>query len=504
MPPRDVVPEDRRPGSAAPAATVGGAAFSPAESPRAEHRDATSRRRGAEEPRGQVLLVLRALVAGTPLPADTLARPSAELLQSLGREGLLAHLDPAGLPRDEDGESGDGSGLAPAVREASRQAAQRNLFALATLSAASRALARAGIRHLGFKGPVTNAALYGERARRVYGDLDLLVRRADRERAAAALGELGMATSAGPSWWRSPLAALARRGHFHATFGTPPGRGILPIELHWELIDRLNLLRIDVEDLLAAAEEQTVAGVPVPVLDRDAHVVYLCCHLAKHAVFLRRDLRLPTPAVRAVERSTDRGAEHPARGGSEPLTEPLTERLTEPLADRAARPVDCPADWLGGEERGFPLAWLLDLHHSLLLAAERRAAGGTDRVARLVAEWNAGEEVAHCLALLDVVIPSPARSAAVARLGLMPGDVAATTRGVVGSLVASPLGRRAVARGSRFHGSWFFRPIRLLDLPRVLLPSPHRLRAFHRAPQTFLPWLYVRHALVMARRVLAS
>ncbi len=393
-----------------------------------------------DEARRQALAVLRALAGGPSLAGDLLAQPSAQLLQSLEREGLLAHLD---APPD--------SGLAAAARDAARRAAQRNLFGLATLAAVHRAFARAGVAHLAFKGPVSNALLFGGRARRIYADLDLLVRRDDRERAAAALAGLSFRrpTRGGP------FAALARRIHFHAAFAPPPRTELLPVELHWALVDRVNLLRIDLEALFAAAETLSVGGERVPVLDPAAHLLYLCCHLRKH--------------------------------------DPLI-----PWGVRAGRP----AEWFCREARGYPLAWLLDLHHSFLIVAERL---GPERLTRLAHEWNVVEEVADAVGLLDRVMPSPRRSAAIARLGLAvrplvaPG--AARSR-LLAALMENRLGRLAASRGVRLNEAGFFRPIRLLDLPRVFAPSPSRLRAFHRDARSSLPRLYTRHVLTMLRRLL--
>lgn len=396
------------------------------------------------QPPTPLLLALRGLAAGAPLPAELVERPPADLLVGLEREGLLPALDDSrpgaarGLPPDSE--------LARAARSAARLAAERNLAGLATLAAVHRGLARGGVDHLAFKGPVSNRMIHGARARRLYGDLDLLVRRRDRERAAALLSELGFrrAPRAGK------LAAFAQRIHFHASFGAPVGSGLLPVELHWELIDRVNLFRIDLDELFAASERLPVAGFEVPVLDLAAHFVYLCCHLGKHAPRIRWGL--------------DAGR---------------------------------PADWFCQDGRGFPLAWLLDLHGFALLVAER---GDPRRVERLVREWNAAAEVENAVRLLELLMPSERRAAALARLGLAPGASDRTRR----PLVARALTRGGFSRGERFDATWAFRPIRFLDLPRTLLPSPRRLRAFHRDERTFLPRLYVRHVRAMLRRLLGS
>lgn len=404
----------------------------------------------SDEARRQTLAALRALAADASLPEEIVARPSAALLAALEREGLLSHLnrdlDPASAVR-EGAAAADGA-LATAVRDASRRAAQRNLAGLATLVSVHTACARAGIAHLAFKGPASNAALYGDRARRVYGDLDILVLRADRERAAEALRACAFRRPAAGGTMR----VFTHRIHFHAVFAPPPQTNLLPVELHWELVDGVNLLRFDLAELFAAADTLSVAGGSVPVLDPAAHLIYLCCHLRKHDPLIRWGLR----------------------------------------ADR-------PAEWFCRETRGFPLAWLLDLHHFFLLAAERSSPG---RAEQLVGAWNASEEVADCVELLDRVIPSSRRSAAIARLEVSGGVAGARSGRLVGGLLDSPVGRAVVTRSLRLSAAGFFRPIRLLDLPRVLAPSPRRLRAFHRDARTVLPRLYARHVLAMFRRLL--
>jgi hypothetical protein len=446
----------------------------------------------------QVLTVLRSLAGGPPPSPDLLARPSAPLLHALEREGLLAHLahlvhgmlpvsvpapapealpvsamPPPGAGAMVDVTAADSAWSAPptasvahpavidealhrAAQAAARRAAHRNLFGIATLVAASRALTEAGIAHLAFKGPVTNQALYGGQARRVYGDLDLLVRPADRTRATAVLGALAGGSSPPAASPRRPPAVLGQRAHFHTNLPGSVAAGRLPIELHWQLIDRLNLLRIDSEELFTTADSLPFGDRRVPVLAADAQLVYLCCHLVKHGVLLRWGLRTNRPAA-----------------------------------------------WFARAERGFPLAWLLDLHHAWLQAAQRRAAGGADRLPQVVGAWNAAEEVAASLALLDRLLPSPARTAALARLGVSEEPTKTRRGGLDATLFASRAGRAVVAWATRFDADWRWRPIRLLGLPRVLLPSPRRLRAFHRAPHIILPWLYLRHLATMFQRMFA-
>ena len=89
------------------------------------------------------------------------------------------------------------------------------------------AFGEAGIQTIVLNGPALAASYYPDPALRPFIDLDLLVRRADRERALGILCERGYAhESPGRSLEHVPAAYLA----------APSGSGLLPVDLHWECV----------------------------------------------------------------------------------------------------------------------------------------------------------------------------------------------------------------------------------------------------------------------------
>jgi hypothetical protein len=115
----------------------------------------------------------------------------------------------------------------------------RNVLLLAELERAFDALDAAGVHALAFKGAAALDRLYADPGARPMDDADLLVRPADRDRAADVLGRLG----------------YERRPEEPGRFGAaPPGEwtfdGPVQIDLHWHLVadTRLRALFPGVED----------------------------------------------------------------------------------------------------------------------------------------------------------------------------------------------------------------------------------------------------------------
>lgn len=135
----------------------------------------------------------------------------------------------------------------------------------------------AGIVCIPYKGPVLAAQVYGDLALRHSGDVDLLVRDADFDRAEAVLLDAGFrrARRTTPAQRR-----LLRRSTHEFTF---VASGRPPVELHWRLVQRqfAPLVRHDaLWDELATVPlgPQAVAT----LTDVDLFIA-LCLHAAKHA-----------------------------------------------------------------------------------------------------------------------------------------------------------------------------------------------------------------------------
>jgi hypothetical protein len=135
----------------------------------------------------------------------------------------------------------------------------------------------AGVRCIPYKGPVLAAQVYGDLTLRHSGDVDLLVRDGDFDRAEAVLLAAGFrrARETTPAQRR-----LLRRSTHEFTF---VAEGRPPVELHWRLVQRqfAPLVRHDaLWDELATVPlgPQSVAT----LTDVDLFVA-LCLHAAKHA-----------------------------------------------------------------------------------------------------------------------------------------------------------------------------------------------------------------------------
>ncbi|HEY6894546.1 MAG TPA: nucleotidyltransferase family protein [Rhodanobacteraceae bacterium] len=159
-------------------------------------------------------------------------------------------------------------------RDAKREYAASALSGIRTLVRVSTAFTSAGVRAAWFKGPVLSAWLYGEATARRFGDLDVLISRHDRDRAAAVLADLGY-TRAIPG--RAGDVIFAGLGAW--PFDRP---GDIRIDLHWRLAaDRFpEVVRVD--DAVRDAAVARVAGYDVLTL-RPAHAAALVLlHAAKH------------------------------------------------------------------------------------------------------------------------------------------------------------------------------------------------------------------------------
>ncbi len=225
-------------------------------------------------------LLLLTIPGGAPGDAEELRRLASDLddwdgvldtAERLGAVALLGKaLDATGAPRPT------------AVDEACRAALVRGTLrmALATriLSEALSALRRAGVEALVLKGVPLAHELYDPPGVRPIGDLDLLVRSADREAAIRALQAEGYALPAGSL----PLSFYFRH-HFHVTLVRPGVEG-LPLELHWQAQPRFSLSRIPVDALRAGSRMIPCAGTEVPSPGREEVFLYLVQHFIRHLI----------------------------------------------------------------------------------------------------------------------------------------------------------------------------------------------------------------------------
>jgi hypothetical protein len=244
--------------------------------PRPGAAGARSRRLLAERSPDPLVALARAVVAGWS-PPDALpslvGREWERTVTRAERERLAPALHVALR----------GGGAPPTalarLRAAWLAAERQHLLADAQLREIVAALGGAGIEAIVLKGPAL-AEYYPDPALRPFTDLDLLVRRRDREAALEVLARLGYAHG-------SPGRSLAYELEHAAAVSlvASPDASRLPVDLHWECIAHPGGARATA----LAAEEIWSRAVPAPAWGAAARalapedlLVYLAAHLAIH------------------------------------------------------------------------------------------------------------------------------------------------------------------------------------------------------------------------------
>lgn len=243
----------------------------------------------------------------------------------------------------------DGTPRPPGVDQRCRQAriqgALRALVAERILGDIDERFKRAGVEFMVLKGLPLALELYGEPGLRPMDDLDILVRRQERELALEAMRDLG---------YRLPPGSLSQRfylrHHFHLLMVRQVRTG-LPVELHWNTQPFCSTSLISEDEFWEGRRSCRVGSVDVTVPGREQEFLYLIQHLSRHLLGWG-----PEVAEDPVGVFLD-----PARRG----------RLT----------------------------WLADLH--LLSSAEPSLDRG--RMARLAERWFMTDELQSALRLLEGV-----------------------------------------------------------------------------------------------------
>jgi hypothetical protein len=164
------------------------------------------------------------------------------------------------------------------LRERSRNITERAFHLARQLRVVVDALNASDIDVLPIKGPILAVTAYGDPARRgVSGDLDLVVRPRDFERAVACLLALGYVRHEGASDPEHEQEQWQREAHF-----LPSALPAAMIELHTDLVGNLNTASVSVEDVFERSRRDTVFGVPMRVLAMEDQLLYLCLHGARH------------------------------------------------------------------------------------------------------------------------------------------------------------------------------------------------------------------------------
>ncbi|MCU1268955.1 MAG: hypothetical protein JWN74_249 [Acidobacteriaceae bacterium] len=163
------------------------------------------------------------------------------------------------------------------LRERARNHAWRSLQFTAELKKIARCFKQHGIPFLAHKGPALAQVLYGDPARRQFGDLDLLVKPADVPQARTALVELGYE----PGLRLSPVQ---ENSYLHSGYEYVFGLNSEPnlVELQWQIVPRFCAIKFEMQALFERSIEIEVDGARIRTLGYEDQMLVLSVHAAKH------------------------------------------------------------------------------------------------------------------------------------------------------------------------------------------------------------------------------
>ena len=193
----------------------------------------------------------------------------------------------------------------PLLRRLNEEAAQTEIAALVQfaffrphLAELVETAARGGLGLIVLKGAALAETVYARPSLRRFGDLDVLVRRADAARARSVLESLGYIVD--PLQWGEVITGR----DCQANFFKHTERGTVVVELHTELVNNdlfFGHVRANEEDLWGRARAARLAGTGAHVLGPEDQVLHLCLHLAGHYLAAPQSLRDIAQVVSAGE-----------------------------------------------------------------------------------------------------------------------------------------------------------------------------------------------------------
>jgi len=151
-----------------------------------------------------------------------------------------------------------------------------------------RACADAGLGLLVLKGAALAETVYARPTLRRFGDLDVLVRRADAPRARTVMESLGYIVD--PLQWEDLNGGRDGQANFFKHIA----RGSVVVEMHTELINNdlfFGQIRVDDNELWERALSVRLAGAEAWVLGPEDQILHLCLHLAGHYLAAPQSLR---------------------------------------------------------------------------------------------------------------------------------------------------------------------------------------------------------------------
>ena len=187
---------------------------------------------------------------------------------------LFRHIDAA--PDHEVPEA-----VVDQLRNRTQSRTVRNLQYAEELHAIVRRFENRSIRALPFKGPVLAEHTYGDLAMRAFGDLDILVYRADISAAVDALEDRGYEwVEAAPRLDDSPLLGGQLTRPMICEYELE--RGNHTVEIRWRVGESELPFGIEFERMWERRDTAAVAGVSLPALDPEDRLLMLAYHGTKH------------------------------------------------------------------------------------------------------------------------------------------------------------------------------------------------------------------------------
>ncbi len=154
---------------------------------------------------------------------------------------------------------------------------QRNMLMSAELIRIMKLFEKHNIEALAFKGPVLSQMAYGDITLRQYGDLDILIKKKDRESMMSIILQAGYIPeiSLGKGTKETFFNCVNVIGFHH------PGSHVR-IEVHWELLSVNYAIDWEEATLWKKTESIQINRHTLPLLPTEQLLLYLCAHGAKH------------------------------------------------------------------------------------------------------------------------------------------------------------------------------------------------------------------------------
>lgn len=162
------------------------------------------------------------------------------------------------------------------LRKASRIAEVRSDRAWSQIAEILSGFNQHGMAPMLLKGAQVARRYYPSPGMRPFGDIDILVRPDERERAAEILLELGYRNSDDQA---GDGKAWCIANHFHWTFIR---ERLLHVELHWDLSFPRSAVPLDLDSLWRRAELQNAPEGRYLALAGDDDLLFLACHITRH------------------------------------------------------------------------------------------------------------------------------------------------------------------------------------------------------------------------------